>query len=86
MPSFYHDSLSQSSGKIGFVTKRQVAEGALADDKVIIAPPATHVTDVAFGGLRNYVALGGKIVTVGDDYWLPKTKGQVSIIQTPGLS
>ena len=62
-----YEALNFTGVKIGFVTERQAAEGALADYKVIIVPQATHVTDAAFGGLRNYVASCGKIVTVGDD-------------------
>ncbi|MFQ6043467.1 MAG: beta-galactosidase trimerization domain-containing protein, partial [Candidatus Poribacteria bacterium] len=60
-----YEALNFTGIKIGFVTERQAAEGALKDYKVIIAPQATHVTDAAFGGLSNYVDLGGKIITVG---------------------
>ena len=67
MLNLVYEALNFTGVKIGFVTERQAAEGALADYKVIIVPQATHVTDAAFGGLRNYAALGGKIVTVGDD-------------------
>ncbi len=62
-----YEALNFTGVKIGFVTERQAAEGTLADYKVIVMPQVTHVTDAAFESLRNYVTLGGKIVTVGDD-------------------
>jgi len=54
-----------SDTKLGFVTERTIAEGALDDLRLLILPEASHVPANVYGRIRSWAAAGGELVTIG---------------------
>ena len=52
--------------KVGFVTERTIAEGALAGIKLLLVPAASHVPEHTARAVAEWADAGGALVLVGD--------------------
>jgi hypothetical protein len=51
---------------VDFISEKEMAEGRLPINEVIVAPAATHVANLTAASLRRFTAAGGRLITVGD--------------------
>jgi hypothetical protein len=69
--------------KIGFITERQLEQGAVTSAPILFVPNVAHLSDAAFGSLSSFK---GKIVSVGDNKPLAKNEYNEERSQLTALS
>lgn len=91
-----YTALTLRGQPVTFISETQLATGqrSLANDQVqlLILPHATHMTDAAYAGLRQFVAKGGKVLAIGkdcgafDDFGQPRNSPSqgLAILPEPG--
>jgi hypothetical protein len=57
-----YEGVSFGGRKAGFVTERQVAEGALDGVRVLVLPKVRALPDEAFAAVSNYIEQGGIVI------------------------
>ncbi|MBD2847771.1 beta-galactosidase [Paenibacillus sp. IB182496] len=62
-----YEALAYSGMKVGFVSERQAAEGALDDYALLVVPRATHVEADTLTAIRAFSEQGGAVLLVGED-------------------
>ncbi|MBS1368628.1 MAG: hypothetical protein HPZ91_01615 [Lentisphaeria bacterium] len=60
-----HAALCFTGHKIGFISEKQLENGEFGEYRAIIATDATHVTQKAAEGLKQFAARGGKLFAAG---------------------
>jgi hypothetical protein len=62
-----YKGLIYNGAKAGFITEKQLAEGAFGSYRIIIVPAAIHIIPETLTAIRRFIANGGKVLIIGED-------------------
>jgi hypothetical protein len=60
-----YEALSYSGHKTGYISEKQIAEGALADYKLLVVPYVTRVDPATLDGIKSFIEQGGRVLLIG---------------------